>query len=226
MINEEIYRELLEHLENKATLVAVSKTKPASDIQAFYELGQRDFGENYVQELVEKQAQLPQDIRWHFIGHLQRNKVKYIAPFVSLIHAVDSFRLLQEINKEGKKNNRIIDILLQLHIAEEDTKHGMNENELLEALSYVEAQKEKLQHVRITGLMGMATFTEDEKQIRKEFQRLHNFFVYLKDTHFIRDPNFSILSMGMSADYRIALQEKSNMIRIGSMLFGARDAQL
>lgn len=211
---------MLAEVKNKATLIAVSKKKPASDIQAFYELGQRDFGENYVQELAEKQPQLPADIRWHYIGHLQRNKVKYIAPFVHLIHAVDSFELLQEINKQALKNNRVIDVLLQLHIAEEDTKHGLDENKLLELLQYYEAQKESLKNVRITGLMGMATFTENETQIRQELERLRNFFVYLKDTFFIRDAFFSQLSMGMSADYKIALESGSTMIRIGSLLFG------
>lgn len=222
MINEAAWKDLIEELNNKATLVAVSKTKPPADIRQLYELGQRDFGENYVQELAEKQPQLPADIRWHFIGHLQRNKVKYIAPFVHLIHAVDSFELLKEINKQASKNNRTIDVLLQLHIAEEASKHGLDENKMLELLQYYEAQKDSLQQVRITGLMGMATFTDQEAQIRQEFERLHNFFLYLKDTVFIRDAAFTNLSMGMSSDYKIALACGSNLVRVGSLLFGAR----
>lgn len=222
MINETVWRNLVAHLSGKATLVAVSKTKPAADIQALYDLGQRDFGENYVQELAEKQPQLPADIRWHFIGHLQSNKVKYIASFVTLIHAVDSFDLLKEINKQAAKHNRVIDVLLQLHIADEDTKHGLDENKILELLQYYEAQKNSLPHVRITGLMGMATFTEDMDQVKAEFERLHNFFVYLKDTVFVQDPAFKELSMGMSGDYQTALACGSTMVRIGSMLFGAR----
>lgn len=223
MIHETVWKELIAELNDQATLIAVSKTKPVSDIQALYDLGQRDFGENYVQELVDKQAQLPEEVRWHFIGHLQRNKVKYIAPFVHLIHAVDSFALLGEINKQALKHNRTIDVLLQLHIAEETSKHGLDENSVLELLQYFEAQRTTLQNVRITGLMGMATFTTDETQIRQEFERLRNFFVYLKDTVFIRDESFQHLSMGMSSDYRLALACGSTMIRIGSMLFGARD---
>lgn len=225
MINEVSWRELKAELEGKATLVAVSKTKPVSDIQALYELGQRDFGENYVQELVDKQAMLPQDIRWHFIGHLQRNKVRFIAPFVTLIHAVDSFKLLQEINKEAAKNSRVVNVLLQLQIAEEETKHGLDENKLLELLQFYEAQKQTMQHVRITGLMGMATFTEDPEKIKAEFERLRNFFVFLKDTVFIGSETFRELSMGMSSDYNIALETGSTLVRIGSRLFGTREQQ-
>ena len=223
MINTEVWKKLTEELKaKKATLVAVSKTKPADDIKALYDLGQRDFGENYVQELSEKQAHLPTDIRWHYIGHLQSNKVKDIAPFVHLIHAVDSFKLLLEINKQALKNNRVIDVLLQMHIADEETKFGLDEKEILSLLDYYDAQKETLKNVRIRGLMGMATNTENETQVQGEFHRLHNFFIHLGETTFFNQAYFSVCSMGMSADYRIALQEGSNMVRIGSMLFGSR----
>ena len=196
-------------------LVAVSKTKPASDITALYNLGQRAFGENYVQELVEKQAALPLDIQWHFIGHLQRNKVKYIAPFVYLIHGVDSISLLQEINKQAAKNNRIIDCLLQVYIAKEETKFGMDEAELTSAL----AMQDQLSHVRIRGLMGMASFTENKDLIRSEFS-------YLKSLQTKFDANnLPVLSMGMSSDYEMAIEQGSNLVRIGSLLFGARDYQ-
>lgn len=208
--------------EKKVTLVAVSKTKPASDIKELYDLGQRDFGENYVQELVEKEQQLPKDIRWHFIGHLQGNKVKYIAPFVHLIHGVDSFKLLLEINKQAEKNNRVIDVLLQMHIAEEETKFGLDERDLVEFLDYYEAQKEQLKHVRICGLMGMATNTEDETQVHAEFAKLEAAFKNITRPHFFGKDYFSIRSMGMSADYDMAIDEGSNMVRIGSLLFGTR----
>jgi PLP dependent protein len=223
MVNKNAWQKLREEcLAKGVTLVAVSKTKPISDIQELYDLGQRDFGENYVQELVEKQPQLPPDIRWHYIGHLQGNKVKLIAPFVHLIHAVDSFKLLVEINKQGEKNNRVIDILLQMHIADEETKFGMDEKEIIQALDYYEAQQKDLKNVRICGLMGMATNSEDEKKVHTEFFRLHNFFQFLSDTSFFKKPSFSICSIGMSADYKIAIEEGGNMIRIGSMLFGNR----
>ena len=223
MVNREGWKQLTNELGAKAaTLIAVSKTKPVNDIKALYDLGQRDFGENYVQELVEKHKQLPADIRWHFIGHLQSNKVKDIAPFVHLIHAVDSFKLLVEINKQALKNGRSIDVLLQMHVADEETKFGMDEKELIVFLDYYEAQKEALKNVHICGLMGMATNTDDEKQVRTEFFRLHNFFRHLADASFFGKPYFSICSMGMSADYKIALQEGSTMVRIGSMLFGSR----
>ena len=223
MVNKEAWQKLHdEFAANGVTLVAVSKTKPVSDIQELYTFGQRDFGENYVQELAEKQTQLPQDIHWHYIGHLQGNKVKYIAPFVHLIHAVDSFKLLAEINKQALKNGRVIDVLLQMYIADEETKFGLDEKEIIVLLDYYEAQKNDLQNVRICGLMGMATNTEDEKQVHKEFSRLHNFFIHLRDTSFFGKPYFSICSMGMSADYQIAIEEGSNMVRIGSLLFGSR----
>lgn len=223
MINEAAWHSLQGELGAKGvTLVAVSKTKPVEAIQALYDLGQRDFGENYVQEMVDKAAQLPQDIRWHFIGHLQSNKVKYIAPFVHLIHGVDSFKLLLEINKQAAKNNRVIDVLMQMHIAEEETKFGMDERDITEFMQYYEAQKERLQNVRICGLMGMATATDDEAQIRSEFFRMHAFFMNLKKADFLGKAYFNTCSMGMSSDYRTAVAEGSTMVRIGSLLFGAR----
>lgn len=205
------------------TLVAVSKTKPVEMLMEAYNAGFKRFGENYVQELVDKYEQMPKDIEWHFIGHLQSNKVKYIAPFVSLIHSVDSFKLLQEINKQAAKNNRVIDCLLQIYIAEEDTKSGMTEEECLEIL-----KAETLPNVRIVGLMGMTTLTDDEIQIRKEFKKLKDFYQALT-TAPQRRPNssaaaaaLSILSMGMSGDYSIAIEEGSSMIRVGSKIFGGR----
>ena len=223
MVNKEVWESLRAEFEEKnVTLVAVSKTKPAGDIQALYDLGERNFGENYVQELVQKHTELPGDINWHFIGHLQGNKVKDIAPFVHLIHAVDSFKLFTEISKQALKNNRTIDVLLQMHIADEETKFGLDEKELLSFMDYYEAQKETLANVRICGLMGMATNTDNEAQVRAEFARLHNFFVHLSGTSFFGKSYFSICSMGMSADYKIAIAEGSTMVRIGSMLFGSR----
>lgn len=224
MVNKTVWENLVKEFVPKGvTLVAVSKTKPASDIKQLYDLGQRDFGENYVQELAEKQTSLSADIRWHFIGHLQSNKVKYIAPFVHLIHTVDSFKLLVEINKQAAKNGRVIDVLLQLYIADEDTKFGMNEKEIFEFMDYYEAQKQDLQHVRICGLMGMASNTDNEQQVREEFFRINNFFKHLANTSFVGKPYFSICSIGMSSDYKIAIEEGGNMVRIGSMLFGSRN---
>ncbi|MBS1773858.1 MAG: YggS family pyridoxal phosphate-dependent enzyme [Bacteroidetes bacterium] len=223
MVNVAAWQSLTAELQAKGvTLIAVSKTKPASDIQEMYALGQRDFGENYVQELVDKHAQLPQDIRWHYIGHLQSNKVKYIAPFVHLIHAVDSFNLLKEINKQAAKNNRTIKVLLQMHIADEETKFGMNNTELVEFLSYYESQQAELQHVQICGVMGMASFTDDEVKIKREFAQLKNIFDNLLHSAFLLKDSFNSISMGMSSDYKIAIEEGSTMVRIGSMLFGER----
>ena len=217
-INKEKYEEIISEI-GKATLIAVSKTKHAEDIQALYDLGQRDFGENYVQELVDKYEALPKDIRWHFIGHLQTNKVKFIAPFVSLIHGVDSFKLLKEINKQGEKNNRIINCLLQIHIAQEETKFGLNEDELDDIIGSKELKS--LNNIKICGLMGMASFTEDVATIRNEFRYLKSLYhSYSKLS--IANCQLPILSMGMSADYKIAIQEGSNMVRIGSLLFGER----
>ena len=220
-INKENYLHISQQAKSaKATLVAVSKTKPVEAIQELYDLGHRDFGENYVQELVDKQAQLPKDIRWHFIGHLQSNKIKYIAPFVHLIHGIDSFKLLKEVNKQAIKNNRIIDVLLQMHIAQEETKFGLDENELA-AIINKNAELEALTNIRINGLMGMASFTDNEEQVRGEFR----FLKYLYDKYKeIVTPNCELttLSMGMSGDYKWAIEEGSTMVRIGSLLFGAR----
>jgi len=213
------YKNIVEELKTKnATLVAVSKTKPAEEILELYKFGQKDFGENYVQELTEKYEQLPKDIRWHFIGHLQSNKVKYIAPFVSLIHGVDSKKLLIEINKQGEKLGRVIDCLLQVHIAREETKFGLDENELHELLA---TNYTNFTNVRIRGLMGMASFTDDMEKVRNEFRFLKSLFDKYS-TLSIVNCQLSILSMGMSADYKIAIEEGSNMVRIGSLLFGKR----
>ena len=208
-------------LPDHVTLVAVSKTKPVSDLMEAYNAGQRIFGENYVQELVEKQQELPKDIQWHFIGHLQSRKVKLIAPFVSLIHGVDSMKLLEEINKQALKNHRIIDCLLQIHIAEEETKFGLNENELNEILHFVQNDKEGMKNIRIVGLMGMATFTNNQEQIKKEFTYLKSIF---DKTNQLLTPNFQLqtLSMGMSGDYPLAIECGSTMVRIGSSIFGTR----
>ena len=223
MVNKDVYQNILKETEGKgATLVAVSKLKSAEDIQALYALGQRHFGENYVQDLVDKQAELPADINWHFIGHLQSNKVKYIAPFVHLVHAVDSFKLLQEIDKQGEKNNRIIDVLLQQHIAQEDTKHGLDSVELEDTIRQYTDGRENLQNIRIRGLMGMASFTEDEAQVGREFETLNRSFQNLKSSAFAHKEHFDTLSMGMSGDYALAISKGSTMIRVGSALFGTR----
>jgi hypothetical protein len=212
--------ELKKQLPSGVTLVAVSKTKPAEMIMEAYETGHRIFGENKVQELTDKYEQLPKDIRWHMIGHLQRNKVKYIAPFVSLIHGVDSFRLLKTINKEAAKYNRIIPCLFQIHIADEETKFGLDENELFEILE--SADYKSLSNIQIKGLMGMATFTDDMEKVRSEFRCLKTLFDKTKNNYFSSDDAFSILSMGMSGDYQTAVEEGSNMVRIGSAVFGER----
>jgi PLP dependent protein len=223
MADAHAWNSIVKELEaEKVTLVAVSKTKPVEDIQALYNLGQRAFGENYVQELVDKQPQLPADVQWHYIGHLQSNKVKYIAPFVHLIHAVDSFKLLLEINKQAAKNNRKIDVLLQMHIATEESKFGMDERDIVEFMDYYEAQEAQLQNIRIRGLMGMASFADDEQLVRSEFQRLHNIFLNLKKSSFAFRPYFDTCSMGMSGDYKLAIEEGSTMVRIGRLLFGSR----
>jgi PLP dependent protein len=214
-VNEKAYHQIIQEFANSSvTLVAVSKLKPASEIEALYKLGQLDFGENYVQELVEKQAVLPANINWHFIGHLQSNKVKYIAAFIHLIHGVDSLKLLQEINKQALKNNRVIDCLLQVHIAKEETKFGMDAPELSDAL---EAAKH-LPNVNIRGLMGMASFSDDQDVVASEFNYLHELFT----THHFNVQPTAVLSMGMSADYALAIKSGSTMVRIGSLLFGAR----
>jgi pyridoxal phosphate enzyme (YggS family) len=213
-INKEKYNEIIKELDAKAILVAVSKTKPAEDIQALYDLGQRDFGENYVQELIDKESALPKDIHWHFIGHLQSNKVKFIAPFIYLIHGVDSLSLLKEINKQAAKNNRTINCLLQIYIAKEETKFGLDEKELDELLHQVTT--EPLNNISIAGLMGMASFSEDKNLIREEFSYLRKLSTKIKS----QSP---IISMGMSSDYKIAIEEGSTMVRIGSLLFGERN---
>ena len=197
-------------------LVAVSKTKPVEDLQEAYAAGMRDFGENKIQEMCDKYEVLPKDIRWHMIGHVQTNKVKYMAPFVHLIHGVDSLKLLKEIHKQAEKNNRVIDVLLQQFIADEETKFGLDEEEIQQIM------QEEIQHlpnVRVVGLMGMATFTEDENQIREEFRSLKSNFDSLKNNF----ENLTILSMGMSGDYQIAIEEGSTMVRIGSSIFGHRN---
>ncbi|QNA42858.1 YggS family pyridoxal phosphate-dependent enzyme [Lacibacter sediminis] len=222
-VNTEAYQTVKQELDAKqVTLVAVSKTKPVEDIVELYDSGHRDFGENYVQELVDKQAALPKDIRWHFIGHLQSNKVKYIAPFVQLIHGVDSLKLLKEINKEAGKNNRIIDVLLQVHIAQEETKFGLNEEEL--NLIIQEFENLKMTNVRVCGLMGMASFSDDLEKVRSEFRYLKMLFNKSADKFTIHPSPFTILSMGMSGDYKVAVEEGSTMVRIGSLLFGARNS--
>jgi pyridoxal phosphate enzyme (YggS family) len=230
LVNVNLYKQISKELVTRqVVLVAVSKTKSIEEILELYNLGQRDFGENYVQELLEKFQQLPKDIRWHFIGHLQSNKVKLIAPFVSLIQSVDSEKLLKEINKEAKKNNRIIDCLLQIHIANEESKFGLNEEELQLVITRIfhtnsmnQETEKSFQNVCIKGLMGMASFTNDLEIVRKEFQTLKSLFDKYAQLSMVNCP-FSILSMGMSGDYKIAIEEGSNMVRIGSLLFGKRN---
>ena len=220
-VNEKKFLEISQELEGKKVqLVAVSKVQSVTEIKKLYDLGQRDFGENYVQELVEKQEALPKDIRWHFIGHLQSNKVKYIAPFVHLIHGVDSLKLLLEINKQAKKEARTISCLLQVHIAQEETKFGMDEDEVKQVVNTVSVNSD-VKNVLIAGMMGMASFSDDEEKVRNEMRYLKLLYnTYSK----VNAPGFqfNILSMGMSGDYKIAIQEGSNIIRIGSLLFGAR----
>lgn len=219
-VNTQVFQEIQSFCsQNNASLVAVSKTKPVADVQALYHIGHRDFGENYVQELVEKQTQLPADVRWHFIGHLQSNKVKYIAPFVYLIHGVDSFKLLKEINKQAAKCNRVIDVLLQMHIAREETKFGLDAIELDEILRHPELPQ--LGHVRIVGLMGMASFSDNLELVRAEFRSLKAIFDRSAQLS-TANCQLKILSMGMSGDYKIAVEEGSTMVRIGSLLFGSR----
>lgn len=212
---------ILSKIAGKAQLVAVSKTHSPEKITALYKQGQRIFGENRIQELVEKQEYLPKDIDWHMIGHLQTNKVKYIAPFIGLIHAVDSFKLMKEINKQGRRSNRVIKCLLQFKIAEEDSKYGLTHSEAKQILDS-EGFK-NLDHIKICGVMGMATFTNDEQQVRTEFAKLKRIYEDLKKTYFSDETSFKEISMGMSGDYEIALEEGSTMVRIGSLIFGPRD---
>jgi hypothetical protein len=211
---------LKSELAEGVTLVAVSKTKPNEDILAAYGIGQRVFGENKVQELTAKYEQLPKDIEWHFIGHLQTNKVKYLAPFVSLVHGVDSLKLLKAIDKEGAKNNRKIACLLQFHIAEEESKFGLDPDEAKEILN--SAEFAAMTNVQVCDVMGMATYTDDERQIRKEFRQLKNIFDQIKDEFFGENDSFSEISMGMSGDYQLAVEEGSTMVRVGSLIFGER----
>ena len=219
MIQENL-KAILSTIPSEVTLVAVTKTKPVSNLEEVYKAGQRFFGENKVQEMVDKYDQLPKDIEWHLIGHLQTNKVKFIAPFVAMIHSVDSLKLLNEINKEAKKNNRTIDCLLQFHIAEEETKFGLSieeAKEILESNEFVE-----MQNISIVGIMGMASFTENNEIVRNEFRTLESYFQILKSHFFKFNDDFKEISMGMSGDYLIAIEEGSTMVRVGSSIFGSR----
>lgn len=211
---------LRKEIPGQVTLVAVSKTRTTAGIMEAYDAGQRHFGESKAQELVPKAEELPGDIHWHMVGHLQSNKVKYIAPFVALIHSVDKMKLLTVINKEGQKNERVIPVLLQLHIAEESTKFGMTLEEVCELLES-EAYRE-MDSIEVQGLMGMATFTNDRQQVRKEFRQLKSYFDTIKSKYFKDQEGFRILSMGMSDDYQSGIDEGSNMVRIGTAIFGAR----
>lgn len=220
MIKENL-NSIRRNIPENVTLIAVSKTKPISDLQEAYDAEQRIFGENKALEMREKYQQLPEDIQWHFIGHLQTNKIKYIAPFVSLIHSIDSLSLLEAVNKEAAKNNRVINCLLQFHIAQEETKFGLDIDEakqILESDTF-----KKMNNVRIVGVMGMATFTEDITQIRNEFKSLKKIYDILKENYFKDDTSFKEISMGMSDDYPIAIEEGATMVRVGSKIFGARN---
>ena len=223
LVNKENYLKIREQLGVAVTLVAVSKMKPVADILRLYELGHRDFGENYVQELLIKQPLLPADIRWHFIGHLQSNKVKQVAPFIHLIHSVDSFKLVREIHKEGAKQNKVIDCLLQVHIAKEETKFGLDSDEVEVVLKEIKnlGDQSGKPYARIAGLMGMASFSDDQQLIQQEFRSLKQLYdrYSLQKTESIA---FRYLSMGMSNDYALAVSEGSNMVRVGSLLFGMR----
>ena len=210
-----------EQIPANVELVTVSKTKPNEDILKAYQNGQRAFGENKAQEIIKKQPELPADIQWHFIGHLQRNKVKFIVPFVHLIHSVDSFRLLREINKEAGKINRVVDCLLQFHIATEESKYGLELSEATELLQSDVFQK--MEHIQVRGVMGMATFTEDMDFVKKEFYKLVAIYRELKDSYFKQTDHFNIISGGMSGDYPVAIREGCNMIRVGSDIFGERN---
>jgi pyridoxal phosphate enzyme (YggS family) len=216
--------EIKSQLPPHVTLIAVSKTKPVADLMEAYNAGQRIFGENKIQEMTDKWEQMPKDIEWHMIGHVQSNKVKFMAEYVSLIHGVDSLKLLQEINKQAKKHNRVIDCLLQIHIAEEETKFGLDEEELNEILKQVQHDKNEFENIRIVGLMGMATFTENQNQIEKEFSHLKAIFDKVAASKDAIN-RVSILSMGMSGDYQLAISCGSTMVRIGSSIFGTRNYQ-
>ena len=219
MIKDNLNR-INSELPSNVTLVAVSKTKTTQLIQEAYDSGHKAFGENKVQEIIEKHSLLPKDIEWHFIGHLQSNKVKYIAPFVTLIHSVDSLKLLKEINKQGRKYERTIDCLLQFHIAQEESKYGLSLEDALEILGSDEFVS--FENISITGIMGMATFTSNQEQIREEFRTLENYFNVLKSHYFKFNNSFKHLSMGMSGDFKIAIEEGSTIVRVGSLIFGSR----
>ena len=212
--------EIKNNLPDTVTLVAVSKTKPVSDLEEAYAAGQRIFGENKIQEMTQKWEVMPKDIQWHMIGHVQTNKVKYMSEYVSLIHGVDSFKLLKEINKQAKKHNRIIACLLQMHIAEESTKFGLNEDELKDLIASDDFKN--LENIKVTGLMGMATFTEDIEQVKKEFGTLNHIYNALQDKK-STNLDVKVLSMGMSGDYKLAIEQGSTMVRIGSSIFGSRN---
>ena len=218
-VAEQITR-LQKELPEGVNLLAISKYQPIEAIQEAYDAGQRMFGENHIQEMAAKAASLPKDIQWHFTGHVQTNKIKYMAPFVSLVHAVDSFRLLREIDKHAAKHERRIDCLLQIHIAQEDTKYGLSVDECRHLLS--EEPWRELQHVRITGLMAMGSNTDDMEQVRSEFKQIKNLFDELKEKYFPDEPSFCQISEGMTDDYPIAIEEGSTIVRIGSMIFGER----
>jgi pyridoxal phosphate enzyme (YggS family) len=209
-VNQEKYEELKRSFEGRARLIAVSKTKSVNEIMELYNLGQRDFGENYVQELLDKYSSLPKDIRWHFIGHLQTNKVRMIVPFIHLIQSVDSIKLIKEINKQAEKLNKDCKCLLQVHIAEEETKFGFDQDELQDVYN----QLENFTHVKIEGLMGMASFSEDKEKVRTEFRKLKSMYNAIS--------GFTVLSMGMSGDFDIAIEEGANLVRIGTLIFGER----
>jgi pyridoxal phosphate enzyme (YggS family) len=219
MVKENL-KNILDKLPKDVQLVAVSKTKPAELIQEAYDTGQRIFGENRAQELAEKAESLPKDIEWHMIGHLQRNKVKYIAPYVTMVHSIDSYRLLKEMDKEAKKNDRVIEVLLQFHIAREESKFGFSLEEVLEMVE--DEDFPKLENIAIRGVMGMATFTDNQEKVAEEFQALNNYFLVIQSRCFKFNDQFNIISMGMTNDYEIAIEEGSNMVRIGSAIFGAR----
>lgn len=223
-MNLEAYQRISEECgQYNAKLIAISKTKPTSDIQLLYEQGHRMFGENKVQEMEAKQVDLPKDIQWHMVGHLQRNKVKYIAPWVSMIESVDSPRLLKEVNKQARKAERKIPILLQVHIADEESKYGFQKEELIPYLNNL--QEEQREMLEFAGLMGMATFTDDHQQVAREFRSLRELFDELRNGIFSSEESFNECSMGMSGDYKIALEEGSTMVRIGSTIFGERAAK-
>lgn len=224
MINQRQYLDLKAYTdERNVGLVAISKTKPVSQLMEAYELGQRIFGENKAQEMADKHPQMPEDVEWHFVGHLQRNKVKTIAPFVSLIHSVDSEKLLSEINKEAAKQNRLIPVLFQIHISQDESKYGYTYDGLRDQLKA--KNPSNYANVAIRGLMGIATLTDNEEQIQHEFRALKEFFNELKADYFSNDPDFTELSMGMTSDYHLAIAEGSTFIRVGSYIFGARQYQ-